>query len=67
MLGNAPAFRFNYRVTIRWQDSRQIVDETTTGDMGEPFDYATGNFCQERLIVLVHAQQFFADRDCRPG
>ena len=64
---DAPAFRFNYRVTIRRQNSRQIVDETATGDMSEPFDYANGNFCQERLIVFVHAQQFFADRDCRPG
>ena len=67
MRRDTPAFRFNYRVTIRRQNSRQIVDETTTGDMSEPFDYANGNVCQERLIVFVHAQQFFADRDCRPG
>src|SRR5207248_8952925 len=60
-----PAFRSNYSITIRGQNSRQIVDETTTGDMSEPFDYANGNFCQARLIVFVHAQQFFADRDCR--
>src|SRR6476620_9288321 len=64
---NAPAFRVNYRVPIRRQNSRQIVDETTTGDMCETMDHATENFCQERLIVLVQAQQFFADYHCRSG
>ena len=64
---DAPAFRFNYRVAIRRQNSRQIVDETATGDMSEPFDHASGNFRQQRLIIFVHAQQFVADRDCRPG
>jgi hypothetical protein len=61
---DTPAFRFYYRVTIRRQDSRQIVQETTPGDVSEPFDYANGNLCQERLIVFVDAQQLFADRDC---
>ena len=49
---DAPAFRVNDRVTIQRQNSRQIVDETTPGDVSEPFDYANGNPCQQRLIVL---------------
>src|SRR5205823_10074299 len=56
---DTPTSRFNYRVAIGRQNSRQIVDETTPGDVSEPFDYASGNPCQQRLIVLVHAQQFF--------
>src|SRR4030095_5422816 len=50
---NAPAFRFNYSVTIWRQNSRQIVDETATGDMSKPCDDANGNSCQKRLIVFV--------------
>src|SRR5437764_13191855 len=34
---DAPAFRFNYLVSIRVQNSRKIVDEITTVDMSEPF------------------------------
>ena len=47
-----------------------LVDTLNTlaaGDVSEPSDYSTGNFCQKRLIIFVHAQQFFANRDWRPG
>ena len=51
----APVFRLDYRITIQRKNSRYVIDETAAGDVGETFDRAAGNFCQKRLIVLVHA------------
>src|SRR5207245_7968573 len=62
---DTPAFRFDDRIAIGRENPRQIADETAAGDVGEAFDHAARNLCQERLIIFVHAQQFLTNADRR--
>src|ERR1043166_5641574 len=58
---DAPGFNIDRRVAILWKHPWQIVDQTAAGDMGESLNHSGRRPSQERLIVLVHAQQFPAD------
>ncbi len=62
MRGTRQRFRLDYRVTVFRQDTRQIIDQSAAGDVGETFDHAGRNFCEQWLIILVHAQEFFTHR-----
>ncbi len=59
---NTPFSGVYHCITIFWQNARQIVNEPAAGDMGQAFNHAAWNFCQERLIILVHPQQFSSRR-----
>src|SRR4029077_1599164 len=65
--GRTPVFRFDYRVTICWQNPRQIINETAACDMSQTFNHANWSFCQKRLIIFMYSQQFFPNRDCLAG
>src|SRR6266536_1005938 len=62
---HTPTLRFNDGIAVFWQDARQIVDQTAAGDMGETFDHTARNFREERLVIFMYAQKFFADYTCR--
>ena len=57
---DTPALRVDHGVAIFGQNAREIVDQSAAGDVRETMQLPARDFRQQRLIVLVRAQQLFA-------
>jgi hypothetical protein len=53
---DAPAPSINDRVAIFWEDTWDVIDQSASRDMGKAANQSMRDFCQQRLIVFVHAQ-----------
>ena len=62
--GSTPVLRLDDGITIFRQNSRDVIDQAATRDVRESLDLCGRNSSEQRLIILVRAQQLVANRTC---
>ena len=55
-----PAAHINHRIAIVRQNTRQIINQSATGNVSKPFQFSVRNGGQKRLIVAMRTQKFLA-------
>src|SRR5205085_5782200 len=55
-----PAFRLDPSITIAGQNPRYIIDKSAAGNMSKATEDGWWQLRQERLVVSMHPQKFFA-------